>query len=80
VAAAPAAAGIGTAPDEDLTPEVYDDNERAIHFRRFDRTGRALDADWLYPGGPRYAGADLVWTGSGFAAASPQLDDSRLAQ
>jgi cysteine-rich repeat protein len=55
-----------TAMCEDLTPGDGGDDAWQVRFRRFDSTGRSLDADWLYPGPHQYSDVELVWNGNGF--------------
>ncbi|MBI5500167.1 MAG: hypothetical protein HY907_07975 [Deltaproteobacteria bacterium] len=45
--------------------EMLPGDEWQIRFRRFDASGHAFDADWIYDS-PISTSLDLVWTGSGF--------------
>jgi hypothetical protein len=46
---------------------AYDGPLGVVRFRRFDATGRQIDAEWSYDEGSEvYDGLDLVWTGEGF--------------
>ena len=49
-----------------ILPETPTDSPW-IEFRRFDATGRTLDAPWRYSSPAFYGGLELVWTGTRFA-------------